>query len=303
MTDGLRGWLRNQPAWVKFQEINREGWAQAFRRSRIQRLILGTRPVRTASSGKVEVRVLTWRRDWINAIWTIKSFYHSSGTDLPLFIHDGGLEPGQLQTLASHFPDATVVTQDDANRRVEEILSRRGLKRCREYRSKNIATRKVFDFFLLSSAEQIISIDPDVIFFKRPAELLDQPHARNLYNKDMEFAYSMSLDELEAAFGLRPPPLINSGLSRVARDSMDFEKIEEWLSHPKLFGDKWVTEQTLHALVSARHGVETLPETYLVSTHPGLRPDLVCKHYPGFFRGLLYSEGMRHLVDRVGLLK
>ena len=53
----LRGWL----PWLLFQELRREGFAVAWRRSRLQKLILQTPPVRTSAVGPVEVRVLTWR--------------------------------------------------------------------------------------------------------------------------------------------------------------------------------------------------------------------------------------------------
>ena len=146
----------------------------------------------------------------------------------------------------------------------------------------------------------MLSIDSDILFFKKPTELLTalDDSNRNIYNKDMQYAYSMSQDELQEAFGIRPPPLINSGLSVVSRASMNFEKINEWLAHPKLFADKWVTEQTLHALCATLYGVNLLPSIYRVDTAPGLSEELVCKHYPGFFRPLLYQEGMRHLIEK-----
>ncbi len=118
----------------------------------------------------------------------------------------------------------------------------------------------------------------------------------NLYNLDSIDAYSMTPEELEAAFGVRPPPRINSGLALIRRTTIDFEAIDGWLHHPTLFGNRWVTEQTLHAMCSAIDGVALLPPTYRVSIHPGLDGDLVCKHYPGFFRPLLYSEGMNRLI-------
>ena len=108
----------------------------------------------------------------------------------------------------------------------------------------------------------------------------------------------MSLDEIEAAFGIRPLPLVACGLGRVQRKSIDFVKMNQWLEHPKLFDDKWVTEQTLHALCAVIYGAKLLPETYLVSTERGMSPDLVSKHYPGYFRPLLYEEGMRRLIKQ-----
>jgi hypothetical protein len=295
----LRDWLRQQPLWVRFQEVNREGWGRAWRRRSIQPRILDTPPLLTARQGLVEVRVLTWRRDWVNLIWALKSFYHFAGVDYPLFIHDGGLLHGQAERLMRHFPSAYFIGTDEADKRVEPLLTDRGLSRCLEYRRRNVSVRKLFDFYLLSRAESVVMIDSDIVFFRRPELLLMPPDrlGNNRYNKDSAYWYSLSLDELESSFGVRPPPLINSGLAVVRRTSIDFNAVERWLAHPKLFADTWVTEQTLHALCSTVHGVELLPDDYCVSTQPGLTAEMVCKHYPGFFRHLLYEEGMRHLID------
>jgi hypothetical protein len=299
MIANMKSYLRKQPAWLGFQEANREGWRRAWRRSRFQRRILDTPPTPTQQDGPVEVRVLTWRRDWLNLIWALKSFYHAAEVDYPLFIHDGGLLPDQAERLQSHFPNATLVPSAEADVRVAEQFRSLGLERCLAYRQRNPSTRKLFDFFAFSTADYIVSIDSDIVFFQRP-DLLLVPHEgveRSRFNEDSAYWYSMELDELEAAFGLRPPPRINSGLSLIRRASIDFAAIDRWLEHPKLFNDPWVTEQTLHALCATAHGVELLPaNTYRVDTEPGLSPEMVCKHYPGYFRHLLYSEGMAHLI-------
>jgi hypothetical protein len=297
MLNYLQKLFRQYQPWIEFQEINREGWLQAWRRSSIQKLILKTSPIRTANIGSIEVRVLTWRRDWLNVIWALKSFYHFAEVDYPLFIHDGGLKSVQVQQLKYHFPDATIITAEDADKSVLAELKSHNLTYCWDYRQQNIATRKLFDFYLLSNADFVITIDSDIVFFKKPQELVCSPNEikKNKYNKDMMYYYSMELDEIELAFGIRPISLINSGLSLVKRDSINFEQINEWLKHPKLFANKWVTEQTLHALCSTIYGVELLPDKYCVSTNPELKGDFVCKHYPGFFKTLLYEEGMTYL--------
>ncbi len=224
----LRERLRQSPTWIKFQEINREGWVNAYTRTSWQSRIIRTPRVITKPPGKtqVELRVLTWRRGWLDALWCLKSFFAHSDVDFPVVIHDGGLEPWQYSELQSHFPNVRIVSREDANDEVESELHRRGLRRSLEYRRQNIATLKVWDFFLLSQAENIISLDSDIVFFNQPTQLLT-PSKKNLFNQDMQYAYSMELGELEREFGIRPPPLINSGLSLVARESMNFEKIEE----------------------------------------------------------------------------
>lgn len=298
MLKQLKQVLRQQQVWIEFQEINHEGWSNAWSRWQTQKMILATPPIRTAKSGSTEVRILTWRRDCLNSIWALKSFYHFSQVDYPLFIHDGGLKKSQFHQLQYHFPDAVLIPLDRGDNYTIKEMEKRQLNRCLLYRQKNISTRKLFDFYIMSQADFLVSIDSDIVFFQKPAELLASPinFTKNKYNKDIKYFYSMELDEMEAAFGIRPIPLINSGLSLVKRDSINFSKIEEWLEHPKLFADKWVTEQTLHALASTIYGVELLPDKYCVSTHPGLESDLVCKHYPGYSKELLYREGMQHLL-------
>jgi hypothetical protein len=307
MVDFARRHLRRWLPWVRFQELRREGFAAALRRRMLQAPILRTPPLRTAATGPVEVRVLTWRRDWINLVWALKTFYHFAGVDCPLVIHDGGLLAWQIRALCSHFPDARILPVTEADARFPAELGRRGLPRAAEYRARNVSTRKLFDFFLDSTADYIISIDSDIVFFDRPDRLIVPPGGLgvNRYNEDDGFWYSMSVEELEAAFGIRPVPGVNSGLSLVRRETIDFPTIEKFLENPTLFADPWVTEQTLHALLSARCGLELLPPTYRVGGPPGLTPDLVCKHYPGKHRPLLYGEGMRHLLDRglIGRLK
>ena len=291
--------LRNRPLYLDLRWSTREGLHRAWYRRRMQRKILETPAVDTAASGPVEVRVLTWRRDCLDLIWALKSFYFFSRFDYPLYIHDGGLAEGQSELLRKHFPGATIISCADADREVPERLRARGLKRCLAYRAVNITTRKLFDFFLLSSADYVVSIDSDIVFFRNP-ELLSIPSgglAKNRYNKDDGYWYSMTLEELESNFGIKPPPSINSGLSIVRSNSINFDLIEQWLENPKLAADRWVTEQTLQALCSTVHGMEFLPDTYAVSTRPGLRSDTVCKHYTGFFRHLHYEEGMKHLVE------
>jgi hypothetical protein len=293
----LRAWLRRRPWWIEFQAINREGWRAAWRRVWTQRAILPTLPMLTDTTGPEEVRVLTWKRDWISLIWALKTFYVFSGARFPLYIHDGGLRDENKSALMSHFPNAVLVSREEADSRVEKILTARKLSRCILYRRRNPTTLKLFDFFLLSSARRIITIDSDILFFRRPAELIDAACPPNRYNQDESCYYTLSLEELHRRFGVLPVSHINSGLSRIARESIDFDAVERFLQDDDLFANQWVTEQTLHALCLASRPPELLPARYLVSTKPGLAPDLVCKHYPGTGRHLLYDEGMRYLTD------
>lgn len=299
----LRRFLRRQPVWVQLAWLRREGLLNAWRRRRIQRLILDTPPIRTARDGRVEVRILTWQRDWINAMWALKSFYHFACVDYPLYIHDGGLTEEQVERLRAHFPDAGVILRPQADAQMIADLAGRGLQNCLGYRSKHPFALKLLDFFHLSCAEYVISIDSDILFFRRPAELLirNGENPPNRYNRDPGYWYSASADKLESQFRVRPAPSINAGLSLIRKGTIHFDAIEKWLSDGDAFTDLWLAEQTLHAMCAALHSYELLPDTYLVSTELGPLTGLISKHYPGFFRPYLYQEGMKYLV-RTGFL-
>lgn len=292
----LRAILRSSKTWIKFQELNREGWLEAFKRSQTQRQILNTPPIHTEKIGTSEVRVLTWRRDWINTLWSLKSFYSYSQEKYPLFIHDGGLERYQFQKLQEHFPTATIISKSAADNIVVPLLSERKLQNCINYRLVSPFGRRIIDFYLMSRAEKIISIDADVLFFQKPNEILNTSIKNNFYNRDAGYFYSMELSELNTAFGIKPIPLINAGLSLVWRESVDFQKIDEWLDNRQLFGDSWLTEQTIHALLSTIYGITLLPDAYALGKTWGLDNNVISKHYPSR-TPLLYFEGMQTLIE------
>ncbi len=302
MITAFRSTLRNKMWWQKIQELRREGIVSAWKRSRIQNKILNTKPIITEQIGTRSVHILTWRRDWINALWALKSFYFFSGKNYPLHIHDGGLEEHQRRKILRHFPNARIWEKSEADKIVQNDLRRSGFLRCLEYRKVNIASLKLFDFFMLGNEEEIISIDSDIVFFQKPMELIST-YTKNLFNEDMQYAYSLSENSLENKFGIRPPPKINSGLSLIRKNSLNFNLVENWLKDEELFANRWVTEQTIHALSATISGVELLPNTYMVSTNKGIVDGAVCKHYPGFFRPLLYAEGMFNLLNSTNFME
>jgi len=300
MVDFVRNALRGQLWWLQLRELQREGLPQAWRRLRAQRAIDDTPPVVTDTEGPIELRVLTWRRDWRNAIWALKTFYAYAGVKYPIYIHDGGWQPAHARELQRHFPNATLVGREEADRFVEPYLEEHGYLNSLRYRRKNGLTRQLFDFFLMSKAEYVIILGSDLLFFRTPEELVVRDRSRrNLYARDSDYFYSMTLDEIERASGVRPPPYFNTGPSLVRRSSIDFAMIDRCLGEPKMFEDNWVTEQTLHAICGTLHGgADYLPPTYAVEPSAAGPAALVCKHYPGGFRQRLYDEGMAYLLEQ-----
>ena len=296
----MRSILRKIPLWVTFQEVRREGVINVYKRQRIQKKILNTAPMHLESEGDIEVHVLTWRKDYINLIWSLKTFYTLGEKSFPLVIHDGGLHNRHKSILLKHFPQARIIDKTLADKEVGDYLDKKGFSKSKEYRLTNVASLKLFDYKHYSRAKRIIHIDSDIVFFKKPKEFIDYIEGSlSVFNKDMSYAYSIAPTALEKLVGEPIPHLINSGLFIVDVESLNLELIEVCLKESsELFSNKWVTEQTLHAICATKHGYQFLSKNYLISTHRGLPEDIVCKHYTGFFRPLFYQEGLQEVVNK-----
>lgn len=266
--------------------------------------ILQMPPIEDTSDRQCEIHVLTSAGDWLNLLWTLKSFYAVSGRSYALCIHeDGSLDAAALGHLARHFPDARIIRRSDADTVAEKRL--REFPRSLAFRRTNLLAPKVFDFLAFLESDRMAVFDSDLLFFDEPSAYLtrieDPAYMLNTFNADTSNAYTVDRDAVRPLIGHEVVARFNSGLGLAHRHSLRLEWIEEFLSLPGILeGHFWRIEQTLYALCSSRFGVELLPQEYALSFQPGIngRP---FRHYVGGIRHLMYSEGMAHLSRR-GLL-
>lgn len=288
----------------RFRKTFEHGVVNAYYRDIIRPRILKTRPVRPSSTdGTCEIHVLTSAKDWLNLVWTLKTFYHFSGRNYGLCIHDDGtLTPEVLVVLRHHFPAARFILRSEADAEILAELAR--FPRCLEFRRTNTLAMKLFDFFHYLKTDRMLLIDSDILFFSEPAELLrriDNPQYRfNSVNADVATSYTTEPAIVAERFGFQLKPLFNSGLGLIHRDSLRLDWIEEFLSLPDILGHSWRIEQTLFALCSFRYGAELLPEEYRVKLDGETRSS--CKHYVGPIRHHMYGQGIPRLL-RNGFLE
>ena len=288
-------------ACAEYQEFKQEGWRRFVQRTIVERKILDTPPMYTTEYGPVEVRVLAGRRNWMNVIWALKSFYFFARADLPLYIHDGGLKPWQASQLQDHFPSAILIGAKDSDDFMARALGSRWLYKSIQCRRREVATRRVFDFFAMSKAEQILSIDSSLIFFQQPVELLSAigSGSANLFTEDRGPWYGLPASDLAECFGIEDYPKINAGLSLIRRESIDFEFIEQCLRNANGLSRHRIDDHTLHVIASARAGASLLPRVYSVGVTLQWDSYLISKQYPAQARALLDEEGYDRLL-RVG---
>jgi hypothetical protein len=286
-------------ALLKLRQWSGHGLTTAYYRDVVRPRILRTPPVRGTSDRRCELHVLTCRSDWLNLLWSLKSFYRFSQREYSLCIHeDGTVPPEGLRELNHHFPHARLVLRSEADLRMERELG--DFPRSLSFRRTNPLAPKVFDFAAYLESDRMLLFDSDLLFFDEPRELLrrieDPSYLLNSVNRDVATAYTVEPWSAGKSIGSPVAERFNSGLGLIHRSSLRFEWMEEFLQIPGLqSGHFWRVEQTLYALCSSRHGVELLPEEYAVRLDGPIGSHPV-RHYVGAIRHLMYREGIARLA-------
>jgi hypothetical protein len=269
-------------------------------RDRLRPRILETAPIdEIGRDPAAEIHVLTREADWLNLVWTLKSFYLVTGRRYALCVHDDGTMSAEAtQQLRQHFPGMRLIETAKSDDEVAGVLEAYPL--CQVFRRQFKLARKVFDFIHYLENDRMLLIDSDVLFFKPPEVLLrrieDPAYACNSLNRDISTSYTVDASTVRDYLKIEMEERVNSGLGLIHRDSMPFARIEELLTIPGVIGHYWRIEQTLYALCGMLHGYEALPPEYDVYRGAGLG-DRASRHYVGEIRRLFYEEGIARLLD------
>jgi hypothetical protein len=306
MIESIRRHLRSNRQWVRIRRLQREGFAAGFDRWRLWARILDSAPIPISPShheAPIEVHLLCSERDYLCAIWALKSFYHFSQAAYPLAIHLQGWCPNRIvMRLRAHFPGARIILQPEADRAVNGWLLAENFPRLHAMRKAQCLMQKLTDFVLLSTASRILLLDSDVFFFARPDKLLEVARSPSaaIFQRDHDNGYNITIDHALRRFSIRLAPAMNSGIAVLPRDMIDLSRCEEFLADAAVARPSGLVEQTLYALsVCERTVPGHLPqEDYLISMKP--RPKLeglVARHYTWKSRSFLTSEGIPALIS------
>jgi len=273
-----------------------------WQRARVARAILRLppRPVPGVAPERASIHTLTSRRDWLSALWSVRTFMEFLGESLPVRFHDDGtLTPEISAKLRAFFPGSLVISATESHAVAEERLHQ--FPKCRAARGRHIMTHKLIDAAIFAPGARYLLLDSDLLFFSPPREIsqwLPGPERVNLWNEDQGNSLNLSPGEARARHGVNLVQKINAGFGAVWRDSVDFNLLEEYFQHETVWSHPHRVEQTAYALLSSRFGVRLLPRSYLIDTDrkTGLPAGIVMKHYVGIIRDLFFSEGIRHLT-------
>ncbi len=275
-----------------------------------RRGILRAEPLRCDPEAALEVHTQVCARDWLNCLWSIRSFAHFVPGPFRLVVQiDRTVDAKTEAVLRRHFPGAIFQPVEPVPAAVTAFFAERYpalyALRCDPAYS---TMPKVTDSYLLRRNGTIVTIDPDILFFASPTELLNgipagAPYfsALNLpkFPTDPKGAYCVEADELGAKFGISFPISFQFGLGLLDYSKWDWDRIEEiarGLTFDRNRG--LLTDQTLFAIMSVLAGQNPLPiDRYAVAPVPSLE-GVVARHYYGHTRDLLYKEGIPALIRK-----
>jgi hypothetical protein len=289
-----------QKLWRQLQRDYRRGWrATQHHYLTLPRIVEWRFPYWALEPHPVSVHVLTGGTDWLLAAWALATWFWRTKQNWNVFIHDDGTLPEEADAhLHEMFSPLTIVRCEEAEARVLPTLQSMPL--IRRFRASHPVGRKVFDTAEFAAGPRYILLDSDVLFFRRPEEILnwaDIPNDECWFMQDADEHSVVTLDTAREAFGVNLWPWVDTGICLMQKAALDLAFCEKVLAGlPQ--GNPLPAAQSLLALCASRHNSGgLLSARYEVAGRPDNHTDAVARHYPGAARDLFYGRGLHRIRE------
>ena len=208
-------------------------------------LISKTPAASCVSRGRPEIHSLVCHRHTYNYVLAIKSllrFYD----DVTVVVHDdGSLTKKDKRTITRHIENINIIDRDYADEKIGEIFDH--YPNCRRYRDTYVNALQLFDYMLLCESDKIVSLDSDILFFKKPDTLIDWlrdgKKIVHFWEEEplgtRDFCAKYNLDDCFAP--------VNIGLMCYFKATMNLDLLEQILSNVKIFD--WCTGQQIYTVL------------------------------------------------------
>ncbi len=226
----------------------------------------------------------------------LRSFEWQTGRLWKTYIHDdGSLTQEDIDEVNRHAPGVEVISRARADTDLAQWLEK--YPRCLTNRSRHNWFLKFFDCAHYASYENYMVLDTDVIFFKRPTEILEWMRTCPTschFMKDARETYASPRELIRERMKLDLWEAVNSGICLMPKKAVDLDLAEHFLEQIADDARHYIfLEQTLFAVAGAAIGEGgTLPATYEISWNIRRNPAGIARHYVGNIKhDLLYAEG------------
>ncbi len=255
---------------------------------------------------RLTLHLLTGRRFWYQTAFCLHSFARHSDAEVGAEIYDDGTFDDDLRTrLARLGPGMKFHSAASIRARLGDLLPESRFPVLRERWRNYPNLRKLTDPHLGSTGWKLV-LDSDLLFFRRPAFLLDWCAApdRPLHAVDCEESYGYSRALMERLAGAPIPPRVNVGLCGLRSETLNWPELEAWCAE-LIAREKtsYYLEQALVAMLAARAQRCAVAPAADYVTKPDraevLAPRAVMHHYVAESKRWYFRHGWR-LAQPVG---
>jgi hypothetical protein len=290
--------------WLLRRNLKR-GWSASYHDYRtLPRIAEWQWPFWGEAPHPVPVHLLTGANDWRLAAWMLASWFHFTEHGWNVVVHDDGTLPIDAgESLRELFHRVRVIPREQSDVEMTRVLT--PFPFCLDYRRTHPLALKIFDMAHYEEHPRYIVLDSDVLFFRRPEEILawaDDPNRHECwFNQDVQEASNVSVGEAREELDVALWPRVNSGICLIDRAAIDLDFCDRALANTSVCrGHVWRIEQTLFALCGSRHGKGgLLPKSYEVSLGRHASRGVVARHYVGAVRDRFYGEGLKRLHEEL----
>lgn len=238
------------------------------------------------------------------AAWSLASWFCATDQGWPVVIHDDGTLSGEAcATLKELFgAQLIIVTRAEADPAMDVLL--KAFPFCEEYRNGDKKALKVFDIAQFTGGERCIVLEPDVLFFQKPIEILTWANLETeqcWFCEDAVENATITAAEARDELGLKLWRRVDTGISLLWKTALDLDFIDRALAQTSVSkGTPDRIANTLIALCASQHNVGgLLPKSYEVSMERNATADAISRRYSGAVRERFFAEGLKRLRDTV----
>jgi hypothetical protein len=200
------------------------------------------------------VTFLTGNHFWFQTAFCLWSLQRVVREPLQFdILDDGTLTRAQAGFLTRLTPHITIHWNGDTEARLAEVIPASRFPALHARRKNFPLLRKLTDVHAGRRGPRLF-LDSDMLFFREPTVLLDWLHDPrvNLHMVDVDTYYGYSRPLMEQLAGAPVPDRINSGISGLQSDQLDWKKIDHWLATLELReGTHYLAEQAMTAMLIA----------------------------------------------------
>jgi hypothetical protein len=268
------------------------------------RKILSSKPITCKPNTDIEIHVLYCKKNILDSLWSLKTFFYYSGLQADLYIHsDGSLKQRHKNIYRKHFTNCNIIDRKDATEKMATYLRKYETSLQFRRRKPFYCSLKLFDPLFFSKQDNIFYIDSDILFFNKPDELIANVKKHQpFFNSDMEDSYSASAERLDDLFNVTMCRKFNAGLIYYNRQKylkrLDFiehffQTVEKY--HIRCSVGPNHHEQTLHAIFGSFIGSQRLGEKYQPGNKDMTDDTISCHFFSGARPTHFYTKGLKML--------